>query len=849
MATGYGAAHLISPSPSVYSEHADMTAKHTGPSPPFTSGFQLQSCLRCAHRKVRCDRVYPCSRCTKNDMPCEFPPPKTEKRRRKRPPPATLSTSASNEKLREKLKHYEEIFKGLGNYMESTGVANSSRPRDVADSPGSDVGVADTCVPKSHAPNKEVGNILVVNGKRSHYIEGNLWVMMKENLDTGTILRELSGDEDEDTEYTASANALALGRLPRTARIKDLYPEWLHFSSLWCTYLHNIQPVTMILHAPTVSIVLAEAVKGHTKVSKDTEALLFAVMACALMSLTDAECLRKFGEEKSKLLSGYLLGCEMALINANFLTSFNLVVLQSYMIYVLALSPDTDPHKLCNLMGIAKRSAQRLGLHQEISATGLSPFDLEMRRRLWYQIVIYDTISAHVAGLPIPEPSFEISLPSNVNETDLSPTMGEPPKERLGATDMIFCNLQYKIINLMHNVNHSRMSWALPGGMLTGSGATQSCCSEKEIFIKDVEKEIELDLLRYCDTLNPVHSLTATMARLTLCKLRFTMLHPSQYKSHLNNPAVEDRDLKFLMALRALEYENNALGQLCTQRFMWHIHQDFPWTCLVHILQDLKTRPQGELPDKAWEQIHMSYEFRKSLYQCRNQDVPLYVVINRMTVAAWRVRELWASEYGQVLETPRYIIMLQQQQQRIGYKRKTANPQLPFNVDAPKYQADRVLLQPSNFEQVAVDWSGESDPNIATSGLRVDMDVNFFHAIPNPSQDTTSLPMQACKNNSSQAQAMHPPFAWAKQGSSAWWTDANNSNPEAASRFKRNIYGQATLSTAESMTRTTPHFVQGGFVEPFTVHEANMDSSTENQRIQNFQQYAPDLSEEEQLSA
>lgn len=148
-----------------------------------------------------------------------------------------------------------------------------------------------------------------------------------------------SSDDDDDTprvEHKFGASGLALGLLPGTAKIEDLYPPQQHFFKLWQIYLDNIQPITMILHAPSSSVVLAEAVKGYGHASKDAEVLLFAVIACALISITDADCMQKLGEKRSTLLSRYRLGCELALINARFLISPNLGFLQAYTIYLVS---------------------------------------------------------------------------------------------------------------------------------------------------------------------------------------------------------------------------------------------------------------------------------------------------------------------------------------------------------------------------------------------------------------------------------------------------------------------------------------------------------------------------------
>lgn len=62
--------------------------------PTSSSGPQLnkRSCSRCSQRKVRCDKVYPCSACVKAEVQCIFPGPKRARRTLNRPPVSELLT-------------------------------------------------------------------------------------------------------------------------------------------------------------------------------------------------------------------------------------------------------------------------------------------------------------------------------------------------------------------------------------------------------------------------------------------------------------------------------------------------------------------------------------------------------------------------------------------------------------------------------------------------------------------------------------------------------------------------------------------------------------------------------------
>jgi hypothetical protein len=421
------------------------------------------------------------------------------------------------------------------------------------------------------------------------------------------------------------------------------------------------------------------------------------------------------------------------------------------------VSLDAEPFEMWNLAGIAKRNALRLGLHREICISGLTAFEVEMRRRLWLQISMYDAISAAMEGLHWPESNYQIIAPSNVNDSDLCQTMKERPTERTGATDMIYCNLRCKVLKFMVGSNSGIKLWEVPGQTWTPA-IEQYSRAERENAIVELEKEIELDLLRYCDILNPVHVLTATVARLTLCKLRFTMLD-SSHGEHLDQLTLEDKELMFSAALRVLEYENITYSQPSMQGFLWHTHQSFQWSCLVHILETLKGHPNGEQAEKAWEQIRMSYELRPSLHQIHKHIFPLRTTINQLTLEAWRVREARAFEDGRALVVPTYITALQEQKRRIASKQQESSSQPSSAVDSPRTPEDGpegALLPPGNFGQEMVSWTGWHSWDI-TSPTLGDTDMQFFDPMPSLNLDIHRY------NDPGQAQSLVPTLTW-KQG-------------------------------------------------------------------------------------
>lgn len=431
-----------------------------------------------------------------------------------------------------------------------------------------------------------------------------------------------------------------------------------------------------------------------------------------------------------------------------------------------AIRLSVGPHELWNLTGIAKRNAQRLGLHQGNLALGITPFEAEMRRRLWYQIYMHDVLAAKIAGVQWLEPSCKVTAPGNFNDSDLSPTMKEMPKERNGASDMMFCNLRFKLLALTGEISGEENLSRLSREKKT-STARHNCRTNLENAIEKAEKEIELDILRYCDILNPVHMLTAIVARLTMCKLRFLVLSIEDEEDADNFPA-DHRESMFSTALRVLEYENNMCSQPAIREFHWYTDPDFPSSCLIHILENLfRTRSQGEEAEKAWEQIRMLYESRPALYDAQTQRSP-YATIKKLTLDAWRAKEPRNLAYGQTQNTPTYIAILREHEQQVATDQQISIPPLHPSLRSPAASEDHPtgrIRQLDNLEHDISNWvDGHDFDNVHSNHGGTDM--MFFDPMPGLGHD---LPMSSHSyNDPGGAQNLLPPLGWTEQTSSKW---------------------------------------------------------------------------------
>lgn len=316
-------------------------------------------------------------------------------------------------------------------------------------------------------------------------------------------------------------------------------------------------------------------------------------------------------------------------------------------------------------MGSAIRMAQSQGLHRDGTQFGLSPFEIEMRRRLWWYIVTLDARLTEIIGGESSLPSsIDARLPSNLDDSDLTPDMPALPKPRTGATEMTFCLARYEIAGFLQEcasfkTQPQSSAYPIPSNKLEGE--------EKHGF-SALESLLEEKYLRFCDPVVPIQLLATAMTRSTLCKLKQMAIHQlgrqtpedgtpqqqphshEQMNQHAQN-IEEKRQRSFSLALRNLQYENLIHGNKSLQGYLWFVDFHIPWGGPIYILKSLAYRPKwDDTMQSAWNQIEELYEHHPEYIE---SEKILHLIINGLTLKAWSAREVVAHP------PPPFILALQ----------------------------------------------------------------------------------------------------------------------------------------------------------------------------------------------
>lgn len=603
-------------------EKADILADPAGPH------HVPRSCTTCRRRKVRCDKKRPCSNCTKAGIECIFPGPGRAPRKARKPPDTELLA---------RLRRLEGVVQNLGAQVDDedgAAISTGVRPPSGSQSPIERDLVNNYCDadPKRALPKrplyKEFGRLVIDEG-RSRYVSNAFWASLGDEVglfvespstaangsqvaEMRDILDAPSSEEDDypSPEHSWSSSSgnhegFLFGYSSLSNGLSSFHPTPTQLFVLWEVYKENVDPVVKILHRPTAKNVLISASAGTEHLSRNTEALLFSIYYSSIISLTAAQCQSLLGEDKESLESKYRFAVEQALARAGFLNSQSLMLLQAFVLFLVCVRRQDDTRFVWTLSGLAIRLAQAMGLHRDGSNFGLSPFETEMRRRLWWHICILDVRSSedHGTDPSIFEAFYDTKLPLNINDDDISQESTETPTERPGCTELTFCLIRFEVSVTVRRLNYVALG-ACPGNALPPSRTLE----DKEKLIDACHKRLEERYLQYCDMSVPIFWVTATVARLIMAKMWLVVHHPLQRNDRGANLAQDTRERLFATSIEVIEFSHLLETNESTAKWGWLFRTYMQWHAVAFVLAEICVRPPGAIIERAWRAVDSVYD-------------------------------------------------------------------------------------------------------------------------------------------------------------------------------------------------------------------------------------------------
>ena len=252
----------------------------------------------------------------------------------------------------------------------------------------------------------------------------------------------------------------------------------------------------------------------------------------AVLSLTENECKEKFNESRKSILQRYKAATKAALLGANFMSSSSIIVLQALVLHILSIRDAEDPLAVWTFTGAVIRVAEGMGMRIDGDLLGLSPFETEIRRRIWLQLWGHDFRAAELAGQSkvkaievddnAPKP------PANIDDKDIYPSMLHLPADSTRPTEMLFC--MFKADLGTHARSMKAQLLKKGEGRFTSDELTaMDNLHMKDHFVQQMEEMLETKYIRYCDPSQPLHFFTLICARTATHMMRFLTHHPRRW--------------------------------------------------------------------------------------------------------------------------------------------------------------------------------------------------------------------------------------------------------------------------------------------------------------------------------
>ncbi|KAK2606258.1 hypothetical protein QQS21_003306 [Conoideocrella luteorostrata] len=554
-----------------------------------------RSCATCRRRKVRCDKKSPCAPCSRGGHVCSYPPKEPRAPRVRK---ATINDVATRISKLEKTLTGIPIRADHGNVRElpaSPRLVNTpaSSNAQIASTPHSSSG------PK-HNARSPAGEILLEKGSSSQYFNEVLVSrIIGQESDVRTALATPRHENTPHSYIPSPFNPLGILSSPLSSPpAASFHPSKLVAGQLWTVYVEVIDTLHKLIHVPTTEILVYTVINSPERASNDALALSFAIYYAAAVALEEREdCIQLLGEDWNSALLRFKAGLEQTFAQADLLENPTVVILQAMAIYLSAVRVHNTGRAVWTLNGLAIRIAQSIGIHRDGKKLGLSPFESEIRRRLWWYLVGRDGRAAEDLGLheyPTPNGSLfgGAELPLNIDDSDLDPDMKELPRPKTGWTRML-----PMLVNI-----HITRAWADLLQLSWSSTSTPPSYEARDRIVANLISTVE-DMLRGCNPVIPMHKLTIATGQFITRKLEFVTRQQWEAHHHPEQQELLATEETLMEALNLFEEGENMLDEELLRTYHWSMRSYPQYHLMLFILWNICLQPRRACALRAFHAV------------------------------------------------------------------------------------------------------------------------------------------------------------------------------------------------------------------------------------------------------
>lgn len=357
------------------------------------------------------------------------------------------------------------------------------------------------------------------------------------------------------------------------------------------------------------------------------------------------------------------------------------------------------------LVSLAVRIAQGMGLNLESQGSKITLFHREMRRRLWWQILILDMHAADDRALnPIISPdSFNTSFPLGVNDADLLPGSLEPVQEQASHTDMTFSLMCHEIFDAARQLNY------VPARQLTLTPASyQDNWKERNNTVVNLRRRMEEKHMRHLNLAVPFHWTTRLVGDLIMANMWLWIYRPLQSRpGSISKPQTPDPGI-LRLGVEVLEKAHQLHIDPAASSIRWVSQTYVQWHALAVVAAELCVKTEGPIVERGWTIIEPAFLQMEQTIADSAKGM-LWRPIKKLIRKAQTVRQLYLSSQPSFLTsknlgTPSSSIGQHPVSVRGGIQMYTPNGYDQSTMNSPPFQIDQLQNPPVNQQTEKFDW-------------------------------------------------------------------------------------------------------------------------------------------------
>lgn len=490
-------------------------------------------------------------------------------------------------------------------------------------------------------------------------------------------------DEEDDNDMVwsdessnkSNTNPALFGYRSVAHSLRPFHPQLYQAVSLFSVFSENVHPLLPIFHMPTLSRDYWDAIASLDSLDRNTEALVFAIYYAAIISMAPAQCQSTMGLARDVAVERYRFAVEQALARADLLNTQSMVLLQAAVLFLSALRNQDDSRTTWSLTVLVFHIAQAMGLHRDGTAFGVRPFETELRRRLWWHILILDSRASDQHGFgPISyQSASDTHMPLNVDDADLAPDMAAPPAERDGPTEVTFLLIRCEAMRTAARIQllspDTQVMVQRAGGKAAGFTA------ERIEIVRQMEETLRTQYIQKCHGGSPILMMSSLLARLVIVQFWLMMYYPflsletdkngrpgglrtaapnvqpqkvgdnattagKPGSSTTSSPDMVSRDQLFSTSVEALDLSSQLLHNPSVAKYRWYSQTHVHWHIVAFVLYEICRRPASPECERAWASVTKMYH-TWNMHDCEKRG-PIWKSVRRLMAKAKYIREIQA---------------------------------------------------------------------------------------------------------------------------------------------------------------------------------------------------------------